>query len=295
MMRKNSKLIGLVVFGVLAVAFGAATLVWSRHDGAYKQQVSATNPDLLFHDEFDGPKLDAQKWVTCYNNYNARYDGCTNHGNWESEWYRASQVQVDDGVLMLSAKKQAMEGDNAYGNTQTYPYISGMISSGSLAKKSQPKWGATYGYYEARMLVPYGQAVWPAFWLLPTDDSWPPEIDVMETIGQRPNQMLNTFFWKDTNGKAAKDSGEYTYSESLSNNWHVYAVNWQPGMLEWYLDGKLVRRVHSKQVPSQQMHLLLNLAVGGTLPGQPDKTTPDNVQMLVDYVRVYRTKEAAVK
>lgn len=251
---------------------------------------NSANPELLFADEFSGTSLNSDNWVTCYNNFNSKYNGCSNHGNWESEWYKTSQVKVNEGYLTLAAKKQTVRGDNQLGYEQDYPYISGMVSSGSLDKVTPPKWSSTYGYYEARIMSPFGQGIWPAFWLLPIDASWPPEIDIMEVVGDKPNELINTYFWKDANGNVAKDSAQYVHDDNLSNDWHTYAVNWQPGYIEWYLDNKLIRRVDSKNVPSQPMHLILNLAVGGTLPGQPDDTTPEYAAMLVDYVRVYKTK-----
>jgi len=289
MMKHNRKMViisvsvSVIVIGILAAAYASLSPTAS----------STKDRGLIFNDDFNGDTLDSKKWVTCYDNYSNKYGGCTNYGNWENEWYTASQVKVDGGTLILTANRHETQGDNSYGTEQSYPYVSGMISSGNLNKTSPAKWGATYGYFEARVFIPSGKAIWPAFWLLPTDASWPPEIDVMEVLGDKPNRLLNTYFWKDAQGAAAKDSGTYTAASSLSEGWHTYGVDWQKGKLAWYLDGKLVRNIRSKNVPSQPMHLLLNLAVGGTLPGYPDKTTPDSVQMLVDYVRAYRTIEDA--
>ena len=274
-------LLGVLIIGGL-ILFNHRSSVESRKK----------NQALLFNDEFDGKSLDNSKWVTCYNNYSSKFDGCTNYGNWESEWYKSSQVRLAMGNLILTAQKQKTYGLNKYLQTQEYSYISGMITSGSLRPESPAKWGHKYGYYEAKIMSPFGQAVWPAFWLLPTDNSWPPEIDVMEIVGSKPNKTLNTFFWKDSSGNTAKDSGTYTHNDNLSNDWHVYGLNWQKDRLEWYLDGKLIREVSSANVPKQPMHIVLNLAIGGTLPGQPDRTTPATLQMLVDYVRVYKSREA---
>lgn len=247
----------------------------------------------LFSDEFNGQILDQDKWVTCYNNYSKQYGGCSNYGNWEQEWYVPSQVKVSEGYLTLTAQKQKAIGFNQLGYTQDYSYISGMISSGSLNKTDKAKWGHTYGYYESRILSPYGQGVWPAFWLIPTDGSWPPEIDIMEVVGSKPNEIINTYFWKKADGSPAKDTQNYVHSDNLSNAWHTYGVDWQQDRIVWYFDGKPIRTVSSSTIPKKNMHIVLNLAIGGMLPGNPDNTTSDSLSMLVDYVRVYPSKEAA--
>jgi beta-glucanase (GH16 family) len=278
-------IIGIILLGTIGsiIALKSANVRTADTDATL-----AKSKELLFSDEFDGPKLDTTKWQTCYDNYSAQFDGCTNYGNWESEWYKSSQVNILQGNLVLTADKQLIAADNKFGTTQDYEYVSGMVSTGSVNKVDPAKWQNTYGYYEARMLVPDGQAIWPAFWLLPTDHDWPPEIDIMETVGQKPNELINTYFWKGGKNEPVKDSSVYTHSENLSDNWHTYAVDWQPGSIKWYLDDKLVKTAVSGQVSSKPMHIILNLAVGGMLPGEPDDTTPKKSIMLVDYVRVYK-------
>jgi beta-glucanase (GH16 family) len=245
---------------------------------------------LVFSDEFNSTSVDESKWNYCYDRYSYQYNGCTNYGNWENEWYLKSQVSEGAGNLVLTAEKEVTKGDNRYEKEQDYAYKSGMVSTGARDQASSPKWDGLYGYYEAKILVPEGQAIWPAFWLLPTDGDWPPEIDVMEILGQKPKEVLNTYHWKQPDGSAAQDSSTVTLDKSTSEEWHTYAVNWQPGKIEWYVDDKLTKTVEGVNVPSKKMQIILNLAVGGTLPGEIDETTPKTAVMLVDYVRVYDKK-----
>ena len=249
--------------------------------------VSKLNYKLAFSDNFNGTALDKQKWNTCYDSYNSQYDGCTNDGNNESEWYKPSQVSVSGGNLVLTAQKQTTQGATPKGNARTYDYTSGMVSSGRYVYKAPEKWSGSYGYYEARIKTPGGQAIWPAFWLLPVDHTWPPEIDVMELLGNKPSQVLTTYFWRDKAGKMQKDSSNYDAMTDLTTTWHIYAVNWQPGSIDWYVDGHLIKHVVSTNVPSKKMQIIFDLAVGGYLPGYPDATTPNTAKMMVDYIRVY--------
>ena len=245
---------------------------------------------LLFSDEFNGITLDKSKWVTCYDWATPTPPGCTNFGNDESEWYASQQLSVVNGTLQIQAKRQDTPGSNKLGVAETYRYASGMISSGKGDPTSSAKWVNAYGYYEARMNVPDGKAIWPAFWLVPQGTEWPPEIDIMEIIGDKPNQVLNTYFWKDTQGQQAKDSLAYTAPKNLTNEWHTYGLDWQRHSITWYLDGKQIRSISSLNVPTEKMEMIINLAVGGRLPGYPDGTTPQLSTLKVDYVRVYNIR-----
>jgi len=283
--------IGLVIVTIGGIAFGYFKLTQAPATGAISSIDTATDTPadrkLQFSDEFDGDSLSQRKWNTCYDNYSIDYKGCSNHGNQESQWYQASQVTVTGGNLVLQSKKQQIGGTDGEGNYRSYDYISGMVSSGRYQKGTPEKWSTTYGLYEARIKVPEGKAIWPAFWLLPVSTEWPPEIDIMELLGDKPNESIATYFWKDSSGNAAKDSSQYDYGKSLTDDWHTYAVDWREGTIDWYVDGKKIKHVESKNVSSVPMQIILNLAVGGQLPGQPDATTPASATMLVDYVRVY--------
>ena len=216
-------------------------------------------PTLLFGDDFDGLALDAQRWAACStaatspcaNNHLARYD----EGN----------ASVADGVLTLEARRDGAAAPS---------YTSGGISS---------VFAFTYGYMEARVKIPAGRGLWPAFWTLPADGSWPPEIDVMEILGHRPNVTQMHYHW----GASDRAPGKAWKGPDFSAGWHTFGVDWQPRSLVWYVDGVERWRFTSAAVTAEPHFLLLNLAVGGAWPGAPDAATPFPSEYLVDYVRVW--------
>jgi len=119
---------------------------------------------LIFADEFDGSALDDSKWNPCYPWGD---QGCTNSGNAEEEWYLPGEILVENGLLRLRARENAVSGSDG----KSYPYTSGMVSS-------HDRFSTTYGYFEMRAKMPRGKGLWPAFWLLPDSREWPPEIDI---------------------------------------------------------------------------------------------------------------------
>lgn len=241
----------------------------------------------VFDDEFNGTKLDSAKWVTCYDTFRPGDNGCTNAGNNEQEWYVPSQVSVNNGNATLSAVNQPVQAKGTAGG-KTYQYQSGMISTGRADNTKQPKWSANYGYYVARLKYDGGQGVWPAFWLLPVDRSWPPEIDIMEHLGNTPDKLLLTTHWPSPEGP--QKDGSAIKGPDFTKGWHTYAVNWQPKRIDWYVDGVLKKTYSGAEVPTKAMEMILNLAIGGNLPGNADSTTPFPRSLLVDYVRVYEIR-----
>lgn len=242
---------------------------------------------LVFRDEFNTSTLDSSHWSTCYEWFRADYNGCSNNANQELQWYMPGQVSVGNGHLTLKAIEQSVEGWNGDANQQqTYPYRSGMISSGRPSWEAAVKASYRYGYFEARIKVSSGQGIWPAFWLLPIDKTWPPEIDVMEILGHKPKEVLMTYHWGET---VAPQKNQTIYRKLRSpNDWHTYAIDWQPDRIDWYIDGVKRKSLTGDHLPSEAMAILFNLAVGGKLPGSPNELTPFPATMQIDYIRVYR-------
>ncbi|MCA9994319.1 MAG: glycoside hydrolase family 16 protein [Anaerolineales bacterium] len=155
-----------------------------------------------------------------------------------------------------------------------------------------------YGRIEARIKVPHGNGLWPAFWALGNDIGqvgWPQsgELDIMEHIGREPANLYGTVHGPGYSG-ANGVGGSYTMpSGSLSDNFHIFAVEWETNAIRWYIDGINYMTVTPNDVPGDWVFdhpffLILNVAVGGNWPGSPDGTTVFPQQMLVDYVRVYQ-------
>jgi beta-glucanase (GH16 family) len=166
-----------------------------------------------------------------------------------------------------------------------------MLSTGKLSRNGTPKWTGSYGYYEVRAKLPGGTGLWPAFWLLPVSDKWPPEIDIMEMLGNNPNKILLTYFWNNGVYPPPKSTSTYT-GTNFSEGWHTFAINWEPNSITWYIDGIERKHVQSIHVPNTQMQIIANLAVGGTLPGSPTSETAFPATMKIDYIRVYNQVSA---
>jgi beta-glucanase (GH16 family) len=242
----------------------------------------ATNLTLVWHDEFDGPTgaaPDPIKWV---------YDlGASGWGNHELEEYtgsRQNSAMNGKGQLVITARKDA----------------AGRYTSARL--KTQGTFSFQYGRIEARIKVPKGQGIWPAFWMLGEgveEEGWPAcgEIDIMENIGKEPRIIHGSVHGPGySGGQAITAQTELAVPGTLADDFHVYALDWSPNRLEFSLDGKIYQTVtpasmppNSKWVFNQHLFLLLNVAVGGDWPGNPDATTQFPQEMLVDYVRFYNS------
>lgn len=212
--------------------------------------------NLAFDDEFGGTTLDTQKWRTCYD-----WD-CTNRGNTELEWYRAQNVTVANGLAQLTATATPTHG---------MPYASALIQTNGY-------FDFCYGYAEIRTRLPRGAGLWPAFWLIPQDHSWPPEIDVFESRGDKQTMVSENLF-------ITSDTTPYFISgPDFTAGYHTFGLDWEPHTVTWYIDGKLVRRVEASI--SKPLYLVANLAVAGN-PG-PTAETVFPASMGIDFVRVYQ-------
>jgi beta-glucanase (GH16 family) len=244
---------------------------------------------LLFADEFDGAALDPARWSTCYW-WVAPANGCTNGSTGELQWYQPDDVLVGDGTLKLRAQARRVA---AQPGGRIHDYTAGIVTTGGIEHVRAPQFAFTYGYAEVRARVPRGRGLWPAFWLLPATglpDASPasrPEIDVMEIVGHLPNVTSMNFHWRTADGTTG-DRGMSWFGPDFSADWHVFAVDWRPGLLVWYVDGVERWRFTGSTVPAEPMYLLLNLAVGGATPGAPDASTVFPAYLEVDYVRVWR-------
>ncbi|MDF7798281.1 glycoside hydrolase family 16 protein [Pontiellaceae bacterium B1224] len=231
---------------------------------------------LVWQDEF------TQANGTPPNSANWGYDtGGGGWGNSELQVYTTStnNARIENNQLVIEARETS----------------SGNYTSARLLTKN--KWAWTYGRMEARIKVPYGQGIWPAFWMLGADyDSvgWPNcgEIDIMEHIGSKPQTVFGTIHGP---GYSGDDSfgASIKIVPDITDDFHVFTVEWEADSIRWYMDGILYNIATPSNVAPDDwvfdhpFFFLLNLAVGGQWPGYPDSTTVFPQQMLVDYVRVY--------
>lgn len=259
---------------VAAAASGSALT-----DAAASAAEAADSPGggwvLDWSDEFEGPGIDASKW---------RFDlGGHGWGNGEAQYYsdRPENARIEDGCLLIEARRERYEG--AY-------YSSARLKTQGLA-------AFRYGRIEARISLPSGKGTWPAFWMLGADfpeKGWPAcgEIDIMEHVGREPGLALGTIHGPGYSG----DRGPSTRvaAEGLEGAFHVYAVEWGPERIDWFLDGApYASRSPADVAPEpwvfdHPFFIILNLAIGGGLGGPVAIDCPFPARMLVDYVRVYR-------
>lgn len=154
-----------------------------------------------------------------------------------------------------------------------YAYMSGIITT-------QPSFSQRYGYFEMRAKLPRGKGLWPAFWLLPLDLSWPPEIDVMESIGD-PSKVFTALHSTVTEAPVMEH-------QISPDEFHTFAASWDEREVIWYIDGREVFRKPTPRDMHKPMYMLANLAVGGHWPGSPDASTRFPAVYSIDYIRAYR-------
>jgi len=236
---------------------------------------------LEWHDEFDGETIDAQNWT---------YDlGGGGWGNGEAEVYtnRPENARLENGLLVIEARKE--------------PNASGGFEFTSARLKTQGLQTFQYGRIEARIKVPAGAGLWPAFWMLGSNIpqvSWPDcgEIDIMEYVGKEPDVILGTLHGPGYSGALGFTQwNRQTYN--IADDFHVYAIEWDANQISWFYDGEKYHTVTREDVGErawpfdQPFFIILNLAVGGTLGGLVNPNTVFPTQYLVDYVRVFQAAQ----
>ncbi|MER5734457.1 glycoside hydrolase family 16 protein [Streptomyces sp. NPDC002262] len=232
---------------------------------------------LVLDEGFDGRELDSALWTTCYD-WNK--DGCTISSNNEAQWYLPGQVSVRDGVLTLTAERRETRGSDG----KTYPWRSGMVSTGRDHWDGEPRRTFTYGYVEASVRIPAEEGMFPAFWMMPASRFTPPELDIMEFLDSttRVNMYVH---WVGPGGEEERQRGTYG-PDDFSGRFHVFGLLWEPDALVWYVDGvERLRVTDPERIPDVPMEVLLNLAVG--VPEEPPSSV-DRARMKVDWVRVWQ-------
>jgi beta-glucanase (GH16 family) len=212
-------------------------------------------------------------------------------GNQELEYYtaRPENVQVEGGNLVMTARKETYTGNDGV----TRDYTSARLNTSA-------RFTQTYGRFEARIKIPFGQGMWPAFWMLGNDIGtigWPGcgEVDIMENIGREPAMVHGTIHGPGYSGGNGIGSPYSLASGRFADDFHIFAVEWEPQQIRFYVDDQLYATrtpadlpTGTKWVYDHPFFVILDLAVGGAWPGSPDSSTSFPQKMLVDYVRVYR-------
>lgn len=254
-------------------------------------QNSARPTTLVWSDEFNGTSLNPTNWEALVGTGTA-YGLPAGWGNNELQYYRTQNATVSGGLLRITAKRESIGGRS---------YTSARIRT--LGKRD-----FKYGRIEARIKTVSGQGIWPAFWMLPTQSpygGWASsgEIDVMETINSA-DRVFGTIHHGGPWPANVQTGGNKVVS-GLTNDFQVYSIQWDPDKITWYLNDQEYFSVSSQTwystvAPWNQrapfdspFHIILNVAVGGDWPGNPDGATPFPREMQVDWVRVYQHKATA--
>ncbi len=235
--------------------------------------------NLVWSDEFDGTTLDDSKWSSQI--------GGHGWGNNELQYYTggANNIEVSNSTMKIIAREESINGSN--------------YSSARIRSIGKGDW--TYGKMEASIKLPEGQGIWPAFWMMPTESAygtWPNsgEIDIMEFLGHQTSTIYGTchygndYFDKSSSG----NSHNINPNSFVDGNFHHFSIEWEPNQIRWYVDGIHFHTFNATDVGAytfpfnKDFHFILNLAVGGNWPGNPDATTNFPVVMEIDYVRVFQ-------
>jgi beta-glucanase (GH16 family) len=234
--------------------------------------------NLVWQDEFDGTELNRENWTFDMGG------GGWGNAEWEAYSDRPENVRVVNGMLVIEAREEEITFSGL-------PYSSARI-------KTQGLHAWQYGRIEARLKLPYGQGIWPAFWMLGENipqKGWPGsgEIDIMEFIGREPDHIYATVHAPGYSGGNGVGSSLVVPVDTMKNDFHVYAIEWQENEIRWYLDDQEYFKATAEDVPNtwifdHPFFIIMNVAVGGRWPGYPNKTTTFPQFLFVDYVRVYQ-------
>ncbi|MDE1917062.1 MAG: family 16 glycosylhydrolase [Sphingomonadales bacterium] len=182
---------------------------------------------------------------------------------------------IDNGILTITAAPTPTQDLQYLGNLG---YTSGLLTT-------RTSFAQEYGYFEVKAKLPSGQGFWPAFWLLPADGSWPPELDVFEQLGGDPSTIYMTTHAVTATSSNAADQARLNID---TTQWHTYGVNWGPSTITYYVDGQAVAEMPTPDTMKKEMYMLINMAVGGWA-GTP--VAGSTAQMQVDYVKAYSTAD----
>lgn len=231
--------------------------------------------ELIFEENFDGETLNMASW-----NYDLG-DGCPNlcgWGNDERQIYTKDNVALKDGMLVITATKDG----NRY-------------QSGKITTKGKVEF--QYGSIEARLKVPEGQGLWPAFWMLGSDidtNTWPAcgEIDIMEYVGKKPNTIYTSLHTPDSFGETI--NSKQTVIEDVEEGFHTYKATWTKDSITFFIDGNSVysfspQDKNDKTWPFNiPFYIILNLAIGGNFGGPEVDDSIFPKEFIIDYIKVYK-------
>lgn len=249
-----------------------------------KTKPKSSVPDgyrLIFNDEFNSDELDASKW-------NSRY-------RWGPEWTINNEEQYYVDILRepdFGHSPFELDGENlTVSVTRTPDHLKSRANNKKYLSGAMTTFGKfkmRYGYVEMRARLPKGKGLWPAFWLLHNQENGiRPEIDVVEMLGGQPNVVYQTYHYFYNNWKLQSTPSYEVWGDDFSDDFHTYGMQWEPGLITWFVDGEARNSFANNNVAAEDMYLLINLAVGGNWAGTPDSSTQLPAKFTIDYIRAY--------
>ena len=235
---------------------------------------------LVFNDDFDGESLDTTKW-----GYNYSWGHSHNH----AAWCVPENVIVKDGILTLKGENK--QHPDAVGKQGTFNNKKYDIIYTSGAVNTHHKYNFDYGYFEARMQMPKGKGMWPAWWML--KDGWPPEIDMLEVLCSKPNELHVNFHYGPAWNEHYSHEQVLNLGYSTSDDFHTYGFEWTSDYMRYYVDGVQVGHDFTNKSAIKEatgMYMILNLAIDGW-DGKPDGSTQWPAEFKIDYVRAWQLNE----
>jgi beta-glucanase (GH16 family) len=252
---------------------------------------------LTFNDDFNSLSLwngSSGTWSTTTAFVDPKGNGSSLPSNGEQQWYINANYAptasvkpwtVNNGVLTLTAQKADPSIQQYLGYSQaglpamgSYKYTSGLIETNHSLNQ-------TYGYFEIKAQLPAGQGLWPAFWLMPSNGAWPPELDVMEALGKDTTTAYASVHTNQTGSHTSQ--GMAANVGDFSTGYHTYAVDWESDKITFFYDNKQIFQVATPADMHGPMYMIANLAMGGGWAGSVDSTTPFPAQMKIDYIRAW--------
>lgn len=235
---------------------------------------------LVFNDDFNGDSLDTTKW-----GYNYSWGHSHNH----AAWCVPENVIVKNGILTLKGENK--QHPDAVGKQGTFNNKKYDIIYTSGAVNTHHKYNFDYGYFEARMKMPKGKGMWPAWWML--KDGWPPEIDMLEVLCSKPNELHVNFHYGPAWNEHYSHEQVLNLGYDTSDEFHTYGFEWTPDYMRYYVDGKQVGHDFTNKSAIKEatgMYMILNLAIDGW-DGKPDSSTVWPAEFQIDYVRAWQLNE----
>lgn len=276
----NLMLIKRLVFKSLLLALPIFVISSCSSD---EKQVVAKFTEITMQDEFTTEGAPNSS-IWGYDLGTGNSDTGAGWGNNELQFYtdRTENVKVENGYLLITAKKEDYNGSS---------YTSARLTTKGLFDQA-------YGRFEARIRLPYGQGIWPAFWLLGAnidEVGWPKcgEIDIMEYRGQEPTKVLGTVHGPGYSGGTSITKSYNLFNDRFDTGFHIFGIEWGPEYINYYIDDVLYNQITPADVTGEWVfdhpfYIIINLAVGGDFVGAPNSQTVFPQTMLVDYVRVYK-------